>query len=483
MYETIDRSGRGGKAGRPRQEAGAQPRPGTAFSGLWDIDARRVLAWVRGGTRLIAILSLLCGTLGLAYAVVGKPKYTADATVLIDPSNLQVVPDDLYAQSAQRDSQLLEVESMMRVMTSGNTLSRVVKALDLTSDPEFVKPGAGLSGLVGGADDDRDPAVIALDALAKRVTAKRADGSFVVDVAAWADNPEKSASLVNAVLVAFQAELAQEEADGAGRSAKALSDRLSQLKDNVRAAEDKVEAFRRAHNLQASNGELISAQSMTQLNAQVLDAQNRLIQAQSRYKQLASQGVTGANTDALQSATLTALRTQYATLKQQYDSAALTLGPRHPTLLALKPQLAALEQQIAAESKRIIDAAATDVASAKADLATLTAKSQGMQGTVSTDNQAQVQLRELQREADSATAIYNAYLNRASQVTEREQINTTNVRVISPPTEPTQRSWPPSPILATIAGLVLGAVFGLVLAGAIGLWRDYRWLSRAELVA
>ncbi len=449
---------------------------------LWQIDVPRVVRWLRGGMLLIAAAAILLALVGVGYSIVTRPRFTAHAAIVVDPSNLQVVPDDIYAQSQQRDSQLLEVESMLSVLTSGNTLSRVVNDLDLSSDPEFVKSAgvdvAGMFGLSSGGGTPRPASATALEALATRIKAVRDDGSFVVDVNLWSEDPDKSVRIVNALVAAFQAELAQEEAEGAQRSVSSLTDQLTQLKRNVADAEDAVETFKRTHNLQQTNGEMTSAQSMTQLNAQVTDAQARLIAAQARYDSLTRTGSAGASTDALQSATMTALRTQYATLKQQYDSAAATLGKLHPTMLQLAQQVKAAEAQMNNEIARTVAAAKSEVDAAHSALTALTAQTATARSSVATDDQAQVQLRELQREADSRTAIYQAYLTRADQLAQRQQIDTTNVRVISPPLLPT-RSWPPGPLLAGAAGIFAGALLGMVLAAALGFLRDYRSMKAA----
>ena len=77
----------------------------------------------------------------------------------------------------------------------------------------------------------------------------------------------------------------------------------------------------------------------------------------------------------------------------------------------------------------------------------------------------------LQREADSRAAIYEAYLTRAKEIAEREQIDTTNIRVISAPMVPPTRSFPPPTVqlvgLGAAAGLALGALAALVL-GLVG---------------
>jgi uncharacterized protein involved in exopolysaccharide biosynthesis len=470
MYSTLPAER---KAERRNDDSPTRPRVGVqpgavvlARVELWRIDLPRLLRWLRRGTLLVGTLALAGGTVGAGYALLATPRYTAHAEILIDPSNLQIVPDDLYAQSQEREAQLLQVQSMVGVLTSGNTLGRVVDSLDLIHDPAYVPASR--------AADPSAARALALDALARRITAVRDDTSFVVDISGSANAPEKSVQLVDALVQSFETELAAEEANGAARSGDALDQRLIQLKNDAQAAQDAVAAFRNGHDLQASNGELVSAQSMTQLNAQLVAAEGQLISAQSRYDELSKARQSGANSDALQSATMTSLRTQYATLQQQYDSLSGTLGPRHPTLISMKAQLKALQQQINDETARLVTAARSDLSAAEVNVTQLKDKLAGATRLVSTDNQSQVQLAQLQREADTASTVYQSYLTRASQMTQRKQIDTTDIRVISPALEPLQHSWPPSPVLAAIGGLVLGALLGVAAALALGFWRELR---------
>jgi uncharacterized protein involved in exopolysaccharide biosynthesis len=93
---------------------------------------------------------------------------------------------------------------------------------------------------------------------------------------------------------------------------------------------------------------------------------------------------------------------------------------------------------------------------------------------VFSDNEALVALRELERDAASKTAIYEAFLSRAKQVAEQEQIDTTNVRVISTAVPPPARSWPPRSVVMVGAGAAGGFVLAMLIAVILGMRRDLR---------
>lgn len=427
------------------------------------IDPLRVLAWLRTGWIWIVLFTVLGAVAGYGVVLFVKPRYTAYIDLLVDPVNLKLVDNDLFSDSMQRDRQLLDVDSKLRIISSGNVLSRVVGDLKLEADPEFAPASSKM------------PAEDALVALEKRVSARRDERSFIVNVAVWSQEPEKSVAIASAVVKGFKEELAKAESEGAGRAANTLIARLDDLKKEVSKAESDVEDFKREHGLQSISGELASTLMSQQTNTQLVGARERLIQAQTRVAKLTTaDAMNGLGADSLQSETLTALRTQYSTLKQRVTAEAAVLGPRHPSIVALNPQIKALEQQIRAETGRMVEAAKIELAQAKTALDALTSQAEQMRTSVFEDKTAQIHLRELEREARAKAAVYEAFMARAGEAAERQQIDTTNVRVVSPAVVPATRSFPPRGYILAAAGSMAGFFLGLAMAAALGLWRDYR---------
>lgn len=452
-----------------------------------ELDFGRLFTWLRRGMKLALALALVGGVAGGLYAVFAPPKYTVSTDILIDPANLQVVPDDLYQQPGQVDSALLNAGSKFRVLTSGNVLSRVVDELNLTADKEFYDPDPGfsLSALLPGAGEKTEPTpeLAALAALTKRVAAKADEKSFVATLFVSSETSEKSIRISDAIVRSFQAELATAESSGASRTAEALNERLDELKTDVKTAEEKVEAYKRAHNLAASSGELVNNQTLTQLNAQVVEAQARVIAAQSAYDELVAAGANATTADTQASASLVASRARVADLSAQLDSQSTIYGPRHPTIVKLNTELVAAQAELNAELGRIVAAAKVSLDEAKAGLAALTERVDALKTNVFADNEALVALRELERDAASKTAIYEAFLSRAKQVAEREQIDTTNVRVISTAVPPPARSWPPRTVVMLGAGAVGGFVLAMLIAVVLGIRRDMRQAPARRLEA
>ncbi|MGF6158756.1 succinoglycan biosynthesis transport protein ExoP [Ensifer sp. KUDG1] len=450
------------------------------LSGLSRIGIDDIIGWLRDGLIWIVLALVLCVGGALAYAMTATPRYTVYTDIVVDPSNLNVVSDDVFTSNPQRDAQLLEVESKLRILTSRNVLSRVITQLRLTEDPEFVKPSAfsSLKNLFSTkAEQQAGNELTAMRALSERVEARREERSFVVVMKVWSEEPAKAVTLSDAIVAAFEQELFQSAAESAGRVAQSLNARLDELRHNVTESERAVEDFRRKNGLQSTNdGQLVSNQLSNELNTQVLDAQQRFIQADTRYRQMndaIAQGRT-ASASEFESVNMTNLREQYNVLQQQIASMQRTYGERHPRLVNARSERANLESAMADEARRILDRAKADMDREQQAFSALRAKASDEKSNVFSDNEAQVQLRDLERDARAKAAIYETHLARAQQITERQQIDTTNVRVISRALPPNARSWPPRTVVLLAGGGFLGIVLGISLALALGLWRYIR---------
>lgn len=447
-----------------------------------ELDFGRLFSWMGRGRKLAIGLALAGAVAGGLYGVFGTPKFTVATDLMIDPANLQVVSDDLFQQPGQADSALLNAASKLRVLTSGNVLLRVVDELNLVDDKEFYDPtpGLSLSALLpfGGEKAEPNPRLAALAALTKKVTTKADEKSFVATLLVSSEAAQKSVRIAEAIVAAFQDELATAESAGASRAADALNQRLDELKADVKEAEERVEAYKRANNLSASSGQLVSNQTLTQLNGQVVEAQSRVIAAQSAYDELRAAGGNASTADTQASAALTSIRARISDVRAQLDSQSMVYGPRHPTIVKLNAELMVAEAELGAEIDRVVTAAKVTLDEARSALAALTARADELKTSVFSENEALVALRELERDAASKTTIYEAFLSRAKEVAEREQIDTTNVRVISPAVPPSERSWPPKTLILLMAGAVGGFALGMLIAVGLGILRDLRQPAR-----
>lgn len=442
----------------PAVTSAAVPRrPATPQSLIGTITPIMVIDWVRRFWLVAAALAVLGALIGFGAGTLIPPRYTSYSDILLDPNDLQLVADDVYTRVAQGEAQLIDVESKMRILTSISVLGRVVDQLELTTDPDIMGDSTELG---------TDSRIGAIRTLGERVRVSREERSYVVTVSVWAHTPEKSATFTDALVSAFLFELAEAESDGARNASDALNQRLAELRNDAAKAEAAVVDYRREHGLPATRDGQLSTQSAVQINTQVDTAREALIAAEARYAALSS-GTGGAG--AQESELLARLRSEYAAAKQKADALAITLGPRHPSLATARAEQTAIQGEVDREVARIVEAARTDLQRARDVFDQLSNAAGAQLGTVFTDEQAQLELRQLERTATSTVAIYEAYLTRAQQVAERSQLNTSKVRVISPAIAPIVRSYPPRTVLLIVGGFIGGLIAGLALAAGLGL--------------
>lgn len=452
---------------------------GQGIANYLQIDLKRLASWLRIKYRWILAAAVIGLLIGADYSLLATRTYTVTSDILVDPAGFKVVDDDLYRRSEDRDTQLLNVDSKLQTLLSRNVLMRVVKKLDLINDREFV-PKSWMSfinfGL--GSEAATPPEVIALDALDRRVSARRDERSFVIILTVWSKAAEKSVRISQALIEEFRTELSVADSDGAGRVTSSLVGRLVELKASVTEAEEAVENFRRQNGLRVSQGELSSSRSMSKVDTQLREARERLIAADSRYRQLMS----GSSDSAvMQSTTLASLRADFAAAKQQADQYAIVYGTLHPRYRGAQLNVRTLEREIQNETGRLTRAAENEYAQAKDVVEELQKEVSSVSNDVFSENEADVKLRELAREATARSAVYEAFLARARLTAEREQLDTTNIRVISEPMVPRSRSWPPSVPQASLFGLLAGLALGVVGVLGYGILHDINRPQRSGI--
>jgi polysaccharide biosynthesis transport protein len=446
---------------------------GIGFAPLAQIDFGKTLSTLWRGKWTIVASSLIALALGLVFIAVAPRQYTAATQILIDPTDLLAVGNGATPSTPLSDAGLLQVESQVRVLGSDAVLRRVITALSLDQDREFAGSRSPLRALgedilaaIGLRRDDisEDRTLAALTELKRHVVVKRDERTYVVEVDVTTCDPEKSARIANAIADAYLAEQTQIRADAARQVSQSLSGRLKDLRDRVREAEEKIEDYKARNNMIGANGLLVNEQQLSDINNQLAAARVRTADAKARLGQITlvqrTKDENGAFPAALQSPTITALRSQYAEIMRREAEELATLGPRHPAVLDIQAQADRLRRMIDNEIDRTAVAARTEYESAKASEQTIADNVKALEGTTVDTNQAMVGLRELEREAQASRDIYQAFLVRARETGEQQLIDTKNIRVISRADMPLRRSSPPSGILIALGALLLGAATG-----------------------
>ncbi|MGS1095334.1 GumC family protein [Aquamicrobium terrae] len=413
------------------------------------------------------ILFCILAFAGLAYFALSTiaPRYSATSRILIDPREQRIVQNEIVQQGLGGDMAL--VDSQIEVITSETVLGRVVKETDLASDPEFVKNA-------GGA---RSAADVALEGLARATEVTRRENTYVIEITVTTREAAKSARLANAVAAAYVADQISSSAKSVRDVSSAIRGRLAELQAQLNDAEERVETFKREHNISQTDGQLLGDRRLTDLSARQSEALARVNETAARLQVLEeglrTRGYVGATVADAGSA-MGALRTRLADARQRLADLQNVLGPRHPRVTAAIQEVAQAETAIREESGRLVAAARDDNRIAVDALNQINQALQQAKDASFSTNQDLIRLRELEREAQSIRLVYESFLVRAQETAQQEGITARTARVIAEAAVPASPSFPPRlPLLvaATLLGLFVGILAAILIdffAGLLG---------------
>ena len=450
------------------------PRAETPEQGADLGDFLRIIA-----ARPLAVLLPLALTSGLAmaYLTVTRPTFNSSTSILIDARVKPSLASDAGPAVGFPDVAL--VESQVKLIASDVVLRRVVLAEKLIEDPEFIIGAPGirdrllsLIGFGGGAPQG-DPLPNALSTLARAVTVKRSERTYVMDVEVALGDPQKAARVANAIAKAYIVDQQDTRSDASKRDSDSLRIRLEDLQARVQDADTKVEAYKSQNKISDANGKLLNDQQLLEVTTALGAAHARASEVKARLDQIQRLAKSGklpeATADAVKSVTLDKLRAQFAEISRQEANFSATLGERHPAMIEVANQLRQVRRLIADELKRIADTAANEYQTAHSAELGLERQSDALKKSGGAQSQTMVQLRELQREADAQRSVYEKFLRT------RETIKTDGeeqpiARVIAPAMANTVPSAPRRAAILSLA-FVGGLALGLANAMLMHAWR------------
>jgi succinoglycan biosynthesis transport protein ExoP len=461
------------------------------------VDLREMARILRRRWKTVAAPAIGLMLLALVYLLFATTLYTATSTVLVDPRRTTAIESNQSALSMSNfgtDDATIESETLL--IQSIAILQRVVERLKLTDDPEFIPtPGIldpikrlfSFAGPVAGANPEDSAKARSVEILQRRMKVTRQGTTFLVDINVSSESPRKAAAIANAVAEAYFEEQVRAKNESTRIAASWLNGQIDGLKSRVGASEKAVEDFRSANNLTVSQGVTVNDQQITDLNNQLVAARVQTAEARAKFDQAQHTGKSGIDPGginaAISSDTISKLRAQYADIAKNEADLTSKYGPRHPLVANVHAQLRDTQRLINEEIQRILQSARNDYDVARSREASLQQSFDQLQGVSSSSGQAQVRLRELQREAEANRTLYESYLARYKETTAQASLEMPDSHVVTKASVPIVPSWPKTWLLLGLA-LTLGVGVGCVL-GFLADYLDQRikTLEQAEQIS
>lgn len=436
--------------------AGAQQPLLDVFAILRQVWSRRVLV-------LLIVGGFVLGA-GL-YLLVTKPTFTAQAVILVDPREPRTTETDNVLPGIGSDS--AAIASQLAVIGSRELLTEVFEAENLASDPEYAK--SLLFDLFGiGAPTRRE----VFESFIETVSVDRQGLTYVIDVKVKSADPEKAARIANAIVARYISGQIAQKSDANADVSDLLKGRIAGLQQDVLEAEQAVEAFKVANNIfDSGTGSTLLQAQLDQLNVQLLAAREQARQASTQYQQALAAGVSPQGlislTEILTSPSAERLRDDYNLRSVAYASAQSALGARHPTLRQLEAEVQRVEALMVREVERITRelGAARDIA--ENIVVEIENEVAALQTRGNESNRMAVELRQLERNADSSRLVLEQFQRRSEETSQFENLQFSDARMITSATAPLRPTWPKPSLLLGVAG-VLGLMVGVGVALLLG---------------
>lgn len=415
-------------------------------------------------------------------------RYTAQARVMIEtPDTNDILSDRTVGR--QRLSEAV-VQTEADLVASTVLARRVVEKLRLDEDPEFnaklrtpkplelfLRHLNPLSWIpVSWLGSEEEPTLLSpttrtdierariVRAVLTRLSVRPQRRSYIITVQFTSESREKAALIANTIVELYVVDRLEASFEDARRVTGWLGERLETLQRDVVAAEGAVEEFRSQNGLRRKNERqaTVSDQQLSELNSRLVIARSELAQKQAKLDQVRSlvrsRGSVDTSIDVLQSNLIQRLREQESLKSREASEALKTYGERHPRMVGLRADLNDLRAKIAAEIDRIASSVSNEVEVAAAGVRTLERELDNLRRQTNVAGEAEVRLRELERQAEANRGLYEAFLNRFKREAEQERMQRANARIVSPADVPVTSSFPAT-------GSILGLAFLISLLG------------------
>lgn len=456
-----------------------QGAPGQEF------DLRGLVRVLNARRMTILGVVLVVSAIAALWVLQATPLFTATSHLLLADQKNKVLDAQEILSGLGTDN--ATIQNQTQIIKSWALADRVIRKLKLDADPEFVAGQSG-GGLLSGLnvmswfsdpappEPDLTPAASAtkpatLQKFQSGLGVSVQGRSSVIVVSFTSTSATKAARIANAVADQYIVDQLETKFEAAKRATTWLNERLGELQEQVRSAEVAVELYKAENGLtETKDGQSLTGQQLSDLNAQLILARSNLAEQEAKYRQLAGLAASGRGVDSvgqvMASSIITTLRAQQAELIRKEADYRSRYGERHPLMISLLDEKRNLNLKIDEEVRRVLASQQNEVGVARARVSSLEGSLNQMKGSTDTENKARIKLRELEREAESSRTLYQSFLSRFKEVSEADQVQTPDARIIAPATVPTSPSFPNKVMIlsvAIVASLILGVAiaFGL----------------------
>lgn len=447
-----------------------------------------ILAILQRHQKLILLTVVIGLLIGGAYIFFTPPRYTASTSILIDPRQNNMYPDIIAESFVFQET--LSIDSQIEVIRSTKLLQKVADRAGLYGS--IANHSSGFwSSVTSVFDDEPDEKTKAFQEEQYRnrlfagftsgLTVERVNKTYVIKISYTSRNAEHAARMANLVAEVYLDDELEAQYEASQRSNVWLKERIQKLRKELSEAERAVESYKEANDIVQTGGRmLISDQQLSELNSNMIVARAESAQAKVRYERIREmiedENAKLMSGDIFSNGVVNSLRTEYIKLSRASREILRKQGSEHEAYRNLRRQMDDIQRLILEEYKRIAEGYKNEYEIAKSKEEALSKELDAVKDTSRASHMNQIDLRELERRADSTRQLYEKMLDKFNEQAERQSVPVVHARIISRASVPLTHSWPNTQIIMTLS-LLAGLAAGIALAVLREQLDKYLWKS------
>jgi capsular exopolysaccharide synthesis family protein len=457
----------------------------------------------------IVVITLAAGIASVSMT----PQYRATSELLLIGDGTDVISESPDAQS--QDQYNSEIETYTRLLTSRSFSEAVISRLDLTDDPffnptlaeaegkkpnpfwEFIDsiPFASILTQTGLANSDPSQQIDtrwsdsriqehAVSKLISSLNVRQAGYSSVIEISFTSTDAVQAASVANTVAEVFVQEQLRSKQTGSDEATGWLEKRVEELRQKVLASEREIARYRSENKIIDVGRSSLNDAEIAQISNNLIVAQARVAEKETKLAIIRKSLETGDGLATISevntSPAIAAIRQQEFALLSTEAQLREDFGPNHPRVIQLESEKARLEQKTRLELEKIFAVLANEAQIAREQTLLLKSQLSDAKDTLGTRDQAEVELAELEREAQANRDLYTRFLNRLKFLSEEQDLIGSGARIVSRAVPPNQPTFP-QPTVIFVAGFVASVLSGgLIALVREGLERGLRHARQVE---
>lgn len=408
---------------------------------LWEIIVKR--KWVVATFFGVLVLVVLLGTLR------EQRIYKATATVAILPDTPKVVSfqevQDLGASNYFLYQDYYNTQN--KILKSYTIAGLVIDRLDLTM-----------------LDKEGKSVVMDPGTFVENLDIEPVKESQLVKVSYLDPDPELATQVANTVAQVYIEENLNQRVEVTKQAVDFLSQRLTELKDQIVRSESEVLKFKSANDIVGwDEKHNLVLQKLIDLNAAFSKSHTERIELEARAKKLRGLLAAGADRESvmpvLESHLIQQLKERLVELERERSEMASRYKSEHPKMRRLNEQITFVTQRIDGEVHKVLAAVQNEYLLKLAEELSLGRELENAKRQALALNQKLISHSALQQETDKNQELYDVLLQRLKETDITSNLRSNNLRIVDaamPPEIPVKPNVPVSLALALLLGLVGG---------------------------